>query len=268
MRVPRIAAALVLISSVSSAAGAQEGLELAKAAQNPISSLARVPLRNNWYFETGIADRTSYALNVDPVVPFTISENYMLVPRLLVPFGHQPIGFNESSSGIGDLQLQTFFTPRTERRDGMQLGFGPAMTFPTASDEVLGGDRWAAGFGAAAVVSPDRWVVGALLTQQWSFAGDSDRRPFAPFTFQPFVNYNFTGWSVEMAPMMTANWLADDDDIVLPLGGGVSKIIGRHVKGTAQAYVNIVRPSFSPEWNAEVALTLLLPRDVRRIARR
>ena len=40
---------------------------------------------------------------------------------------------------------------------------------------------------------PGHWVVGMLVRQLWSFAGDGDRQDVNQTLIQPFVNYNLPG---------------------------------------------------------------------------
>ncbi len=53
---------------------------------------------------------------------------------------------------------------------------GPVLLFRTATDLTLGSGKWGAGPSAVALLTPGRWVAGALVNNVWSFAGDSDRR--------------------------------------------------------------------------------------------
>jgi hypothetical protein len=56
---------------------------------------------------------------------------------------------------------------------------------------------------------PGNWVVGTLVRQLWSFAGDDDRQDVNQTLIQPFVNYNLAdGWYAVSSPVITANWEA------------------------------------------------------------
>ena len=69
---------------------ADETADLAKAAQNPIASLISVPLQNNTGFGVGQYDRTQNVLNIQPVIPVRISENWNLINRIIQPVVWQP----------------------------------------------------------------------------------------------------------------------------------------------------------------------------------
>jgi hypothetical protein len=83
---------------------------LVKATQNPVASLISVPLQNNSNFSVGPYDRTQNVLNIQPVIPARISENWMLITRVIQPIVWQPYASQNAGgqSGIGDM-LPTFF---------------------------------------------------------------------------------------------------------------------------------------------------------------
>ena len=45
------------------------------------------------------------------------------------------------------------------------------MTFPTATESLLGNGKWEAGPSLVVLTTPGHWVIGALAKNQWSFAG-------------------------------------------------------------------------------------------------
>ena len=98
---------------------------------------------------------------------------------------------------------------------------------------------------------PGNWVVGSLVRQLWSFAGDGDRQDVNQTLIQPFVNYNLPGgWYAVSAPIITANWEADSDDTwTVPVGGGMGRIFhigGQAMNASAQAFYNVESPSTAP----------------------
>ena len=144
-------------------------------------------------------------------------------------------------------------------------GIGPSISFPTATDEKLGSEKWSAGPSAVALVTPGPWVVGTLVRQLWSFAGDDDRQDVSQMLIQPFVNYNMAGgWFLTSAPIITANWEASSDDTwLVPLGGGggrVFKIGPQPVNVGLQAYYNVEKPHFGPDWSLRFTMALLFPK--------
>lgn len=53
--------------------------ELAKKLQNPVASLISVPLQNNFDFGIGPDDGFRYTLNIQPVIPFSLTPEWNLI---------------------------------------------------------------------------------------------------------------------------------------------------------------------------------------------
>jgi hypothetical protein len=217
----------LLVACVPGLAEAQGDTELAKKTQNPVADLISVPFQNNINFGVGPNDDVQYILNVQPVIPFRLTEDWNLISRTIAPLIYQPelapgVG---DVFGLGDIQQSLFFSPAKPGK--LIWGVGPILQFPTATDDSLGQGKWGAGPTAVALTVHGPWVLGALVNNVWSFAGDSDRRDVNQMLIQPFVNYNLPdAWYVVTAPIITADWEAESDDRwTVPLGAGVGKIV-------------------------------------------
>jgi hypothetical protein len=135
---------------------------------------------------------------------------------------------------------------------------------PTATDDVLGADRWSAGPSVVALAMPGKWVLGALMSNVWSFGGSGDS-DVNFLTFQYFVNYNIAnGWYLTSAPMITADWEADSgDQWTVPFGGGIGKIMkwgNQPVNGQVSAYYNVESPDNGADWQFRIQLQFLFPK--------
>ena len=162
-------------------------------------------------------------------------------------------------------------------------GIFAIIYFPSATDEDLGSDRWSAGPSAVFLMMPGKWVIGALVSNVWSFAGgDQDDANVNSFLLQYFVNYNLPNqWYLSSAPILTANWKAESDKWLIPFGGGFGKIFsigGQPVNGQVQAFWNAIVPNsggltirppvggLPPEasdagsWTLRLQLQMLFPR--------
>lgn len=258
-------ALLVLAAGLPALGWAQDDADLAKKTQNPVADLISVPFQNNVNFGVGPNDDVQYILNVQPVIPFRLTENWNLISRTIVPLIYQPElapGVGEVF-GLGDIQQSLFFSPAKPGK--LIWGVGPIFQFPTATDDSLGQGKWGAGPTAVALTVQGPWVLGALVNNVWSFAGDGDRRDVNQLLIQPFVNYNLPdAWYVVTAPIITADWEAESDNRwTVPVGVGVGKIlrIGKlPVNAQAGAYYNVVRPDNAAEWQLRVQIQLLFPK--------
>jgi len=261
----KLTSMLVLSIVVSTSSFSQSAEELAKAAQNPIANMISVPLQNNTNRGIGSNDATQNILNVQPVYPVDINEDWLLITRTIVPIVSSPDEYTgeDRVNGIGDTTLSLFVSPK-DSSSGVTWGVGPIFLLPTASNDALGADKWGAGLSAVALAMPGNWVVGGVVSNLWSVRG-SGEADINLLTLQPFVNYNLAnGWYLTTAPIITANWEAEDDNRwTVPLGGGVGKIfkIGNQpLNGQISYYSNIERPEGTAGWQARVQLQFLFPK--------
>lgn len=263
-RLLAVSTAVLALVAVSAAQPASEE-DLAKETQNPVSDLISVPFESNFNFGVGPNDDLQYILNVQPVLPFRLSEDWNLITRTIIPLIDQPeLGPGVGDVfGLGDIQLSQFLSPA--KSGALIWGIGPIVQFPTATDDALGSDKWSAGPTAAALTIRGPWVAGALVNHLWSFAGDDDRADVNQTLIQPIVNYNLPGgWFLTSVPYITANWETDGDDRwTVPIGIGVGKV---HRFGTQPVslqltpYYNVVRPDDAAEWTLQFRINLLFPK--------
>ena len=239
--------------------------DLAKAAQNPIANLISLPFQNNTNFGTGPTDRNQNVLNIQPVLPFTLSKDWNLITRTILPVISQPLADGGRKNGIGDTLFTAFFSPKDSGK--ITWGLGPAVLIPTSSDDALGAADWGAGLSAVFLGMPGNWVVGSLFSNVWSEKEDNQDRSTNVFTWQYFINYNIPdsgGLYLTTAPVITANWEADSgNQWTVPFGGGVGKIftIGKQpVNGQISAYYNAEKPEFGPDWQLRLQLQFLFPK--------
>jgi hypothetical protein len=162
---------------------------LAKKTQNPVADLISLPFQNNTNFNFGPKEKTQNTLNIQPVVPFNLNEDWNLITRTIAPLICMPEFTNEGSEfGLGDIQFTTFLSPRDSA--GLIWGAGPVFKFPTATDTRLGSDKWSAGPSAVVLRIEGPWVAGVLVQNVWSYAGSSSRQSVNEFLLQYFINYN------------------------------------------------------------------------------
>jgi len=264
-------AQLAILSSAILAfnlAAAQDVDALAKAAQNPISSLISVPFQWNSNFEVGPMDKPQHVLNIQPVYPLSLNDDWNLITRTILPLISQP-AFGQGQSrenGLGDIQFSAFFSPKQATSSGWIWGAGPILQLNTASEDRLGQGAWGLGPAAVALKISGPWVYGGLLNNVWSFSEDSGRNKVNQLLFQPFINFNFVdhpGRYLTFAPIITANWEADDDKWVVPLGLGIGQItkFGKQpVNLQASIYYNVERPDQAARYQVRLQIQLMFPK--------
>lgn len=281
------------ISNFTPAAQAEEkkaapdAKALAKASQNPVASMISVPFENNATFNNGPDNVFVNVLNVKPVIPMGISENWNLINRAIVPIVYQDSGFMGqvhvggssigqygtdyttkegdigSTFGLGDIVYQGFISPKKPGK--LIWGIGPQINIPTGMDR-LTANQWSVGPAVVLLAMPGHWVYGALVSNVWNIGnGYDDAADVNAMTFQPFVNYNFEkGWYVNMSPVMTANWEADSgDQWTVPLGGGVGRVMkigSQHVNLRTAMYYNVQDPGDDNAWNMQFTCTFMFPK--------
>ena len=139
--------------------------DLAKTLANPIGALISVPFQNNFDFGGGPdGDGFQYKLNLQPIVPITLNQDWLLISRTILPFVYQEnIVGTSSQSGLADTLQSFFLSPVKPTQGGWIWGAGPALLLPTATDDVLGAEKWGAGPTAVMLKQKNGWTYGALV---------------------------------------------------------------------------------------------------------
>ncbi len=249
--------------------GEDESAELARAVQNPIADLISLPFQNNTNFDFGPRERTQNVLNIQPVIPFSLGEDWLAITRTIVPIVSQPsLGPGQDrKTGLGDIVFTAFLSPSDKDLwigKKVLWGVGPAILLPTATDDQLGPGELGAGPSAVFLAMPGKWVIGSLFSQIWSFTSGSN---VSLFTWQPFVNYNLAdGWYLTSSPLVTANWKNSASDTwTVPLGGGLGRVFRLGslppMNASLAAFYNVENPkNVGPDWSLRFTLQLLFPR--------
>ncbi len=238
--------------------------DLAKATQNPLASMISLPFQNNTNFGIGPDDDTQNILNIQPVWPFSLIEDWNFVTRTIIPVISQPgVAPGESrTNGLADVTFTGWVSPKNSGK--WIWGVGGALVLPTATDDALGNDKWSLGPSVVVLTMPGKWVIGSLISNVWSVGGSGDQ-DVNFFTWQYFINYNMdNGWYLTSAPIITANWEADSHNTwTVPFGGGVGKIfrIGKQpLNAQVSAYYNVEKPASGADWQLRLQLQMLFPK--------
>ena len=254
-------------SSSSGGAGDDEkakAAELAKKLSNPVASLISVPIQNNWDFGIGPANAMRYTANIQPVIPFTISEDWNVIARTILPviYAESPVSGGSDKSGLGDIVQSFFFSPKAPQSAGWIWGAGPVLLYPTATDDVLGFEKFGLGPTAVLLKQEKGWTYGVLANHLWSVAGAGSRADVNATFLQPFVScttktYTTFGLNTES----TYDWA--NHQWTVPLVANVSQLlkIGKQpVQFSLGAKYYAEKSDGGPDWGLRFAVTFLFPK--------
>lgn len=239
---------------------------LAKQLANPLAALISLPFQLNHDDGVGPDDAGNRTqLKIQPVIPVSISEDWNMISRTILPIVSQHDIFPGAGTqnGLGDTSQSFFFSPKAPTKGGWIWGIGPALLIPTGTDDLLGTGKWGAGPTAVALHQGKTGLtLGLLVSQTWSFAGDSDRASVNSMYMQPFVAKALgKGRTVGLNTESTYDW--DARQWTVPINVTYSQVahIGKQLvswQGGLRYYVD--GPDSAPQWGLRLSLTLLYPK--------
>jgi hypothetical protein len=261
------AALLAALATASADARAQESeAELAKAAQNPVAAMISVPMQYNYNQKIGpLEDGDKSDLFIQPVIPFSLNHDWNLISRTIIPVTWQSdiVPGAGSQSGIGDITASLFFSPKKPTSSGWIWGVGPVFYLPSASNDLLGADKWGAGPTAVFLKQEHGFTYGALMNHIWSVGG-SGKADISNTYLQPFFSYTtktHTTFAVNTESSYnweTENWLVPINLLVKQ----VLKLGDQPIQLTAGARYWADSPdNIGPQgWGARFEVTFLFPK--------
>ena len=185
-----------------------------------------MPFQANEDFNIGPASGDRFTLNIQPVIPISINKDWNLILRTILPVISQTDVFGKSGtqSGLGNTTQSFFLSPKAPGPGGLIWGLGPVGYYPTATDSLLGPEKWGLGPTFVGLVQKGRWTIGILANQIWSLGGDPNEANISATYLQPFIDYTtktHTTFGVDMEA--TYDWV--DDQWTMPFNLFASQIL-------------------------------------------
>lgn len=262
MRTPLLPALALALAMPVAAQEAPDQADLAKKLQNPVADLISLPFQLNYDESFGSRDAGRFTLNIQPVIPVSLGEDWNLISRTILPLVYQgsPAPGVDSGFGLGDT-VQSFFISPKEPVGGWILGAGPAMLLPTATDDLFRADQLGLGPTAVALQQRSGWTYGALVNHLWGVTGPTEERVSATFV-QPFLSHTWpTSTSLTLNAESSYDW--EQDELTLPLNLMLSQVVkvgGQPMSLQIGGRYYADAPTNGPEWGARLTVTFLFPR--------
>jgi hypothetical protein len=248
------------------ALAAESEEEIAKKTQNPVASLISVPMKLDYDRNIGPVEQgDKYQLTVQPVIPFSISTDWNLISRSLIPLIDQKdlAPGSGTQSGLGDITQQFYFSPKAPTAEGWIWGVGPQILMRTGTDG-LTAHKWGLGPDAVVLKQEHGWTYGVLANHTWSVSGSSDAKDISATYVQPFLSFMTKTYTIfGINSESTYDWKASQWSIPINLTVTQMLKIGEQlltVQGGVRYWVD-TPDGIGPEgWGFRLQLTLLFPK--------
>ena len=199
--------------------------ELAKKLSNPVAALISVPLQYNYDRGYGPQNGHKSQLNVQPVIPISLNDDWNVISRTIVPIVSQTsVQPGSSQSGLGDITQSLFFSPKAPTSNGIIWGVGPVLLLPTGSEPQLSARKWGGGPTFVVLKQSQGWTYGLLANHIWGVGGTSYRSNVSASFVQPFLSFTTPdAWTYGLNAESSYNWKTSQWTV--PVNVTVAKLV-------------------------------------------
>jgi hypothetical protein len=164
---------------------------------------------------------------------------------------------------MGDITQSLFFSPKEPTKcGGLIWGAGPVFLVPSATDDLLGTEKFGIGPTAVVLKQAHGWTVGMLANHIWSVAGDDDRDDVNATFLQPFVSYTTkTHTSFTINTESTYDW--ERSQWTVPINVQVSQVLkigSQPISLLLGGRYFAEGPDGTPDWGIRFGILLLFPK--------
>ena len=220
-------------------------------------------------FDNGAENGNANILRIMPLYTFPVFERWKLVHLDIITLADAPSGTPafpgdpsiEPAAGLSDLMHASFVTPTST--NNFIWGIGAMASLPTATDKSLGSGKWTVGPAVRLTYRTERWNLGLIAAQRWSFAGSGNRKDVSQLLMRGLFRRQLPGdWFFVSAPLIVANWDSPEQKWLVPMGGGIGRkfTLSKYPWAwSVQGYYNVIKPDTAPDWVVRFAIIAAIP---------
>jgi hypothetical protein len=203
-------------------------------------------------------------MNIQPVIPIGLSPKLNLIARVILPVvtQHDITGEGTIQSGLSDAVVSAFFSP-SQTKNGLVWAVGPVFLVPTATEDLLGTEKFGTGATALLLKQAHGWTYGALVNQIWSVTGDENRANVNQMFLQPFLVHNWkSGAGIGVNAEMTQAWEAGTNSTFInPFVSGVTKLGKQIISLSIGPRIQVSAPDGNKaDFGVRAVLTFVFPK--------
>jgi hypothetical protein len=248
---------LIFLCLTNATLFAQSADPALKRPPNPLEYIS-VPFQNNFDFNIPQNNGFRWTMNLMPIIPVSLGKKFNFTTRAVLPVISQAKIYGETSqTGIGDLLLNTFLSPRGGK---IVWGVGPTFYLPIGFPEELSAKKWAAGPGGIAAMQTRKLTLALLVFHMWSFAGSKERPSFSYSYVQPLMVYMIKrGWGLGLTSEIGLEWEKNITTGAIILTGQKTLKIGCQVINFVLGPKLFFGNFNAPEFGFRASVNLLFP---------